>query len=132
MSLMDELRSDPTKCNTISCCLLAICILLIMIMFLVVHGNLHSELQKTDADLKSDRATEKKMGFFAYLGSLFHHKKKKSTKPAATAPAATAPATAPAATSKTGFLVGELQYDGGLHTGLSAEKHPEAGWDMDQ
>jgi hypothetical protein len=101
MTLIDELRSDPTKCNTISCCLLAICILLIMIMILVVHGNL-------GADLKADRAAEKKMGFFAYLASLFHRKKR--TKPASapvTPAAAAAPAQTPAGT-RAGFTSFDL------------------------
>ena len=120
MTVIEELRTDPTKCNTISCCLLAICILLIMIMFLVVHGNLYEVIQNTEADLKADRAAEKKMGFFAYLGSLFHHKKK-STKPAT--PPATAPVT-PAGTTKAGFLAGELS---GEHISLRAVDHPEAG-----
>jgi hypothetical protein len=110
MTLIDELRSDPTKCNTISCCLLAICILLIMIMILVVHGNLGADLKHMDADLKADRAAEKKMGFFAYLASLFHRKKR--TKPASApvtpaAAAAPAPAQTPAGT-RAGFTSFDL------------------------
>lgn len=75
MALLEELRENPTKCNTISCCLLAICVLLIMLLFLVVHGDYAA----LDNDLKADRTAEKKMGFFAYLGSLFHPKKKSTS-----------------------------------------------------
>ena len=124
MTLIEELRSDPTKCNTISCCLLAICILLIMIMFLVVHGNLNADMKNIEADLKADRAAKKKMGFFAYLGSLFHRKKKHS-KSAPVTPAATEK---PTAATKGGFLAGELS---GEHNSRAVD-HPEAGWDMDQ
>ena len=65
MTLLDELRSDPTKCNTISCCLLAICILLIMVLILVVHAP--------DA-----KKSGKKKGLIAWFEGLFHKKKSPS------------------------------------------------------